>query len=612
MSARLSAVATGAVLLASAFFGGAVLYVAYRPPLPAEPVSLVAMRFSTYLGGRDGDAGSAIALDADGYVYVAGQTTSDDFPTHRSIQPYRGSLFLGADLYLAKLTPGGDSLVYATYLGGGGDEFVTALAVDDAGRIYVAGGTTSADFPTAGAVHEYRGGRLFQSDAYIARLTADGTAVDFATYLGGTGDEAVTALALGDDGSLYVTGATMSEDFPITPGAMQNTHAGGGLLQADAFVAKLEPAGDGYELAYATYLGGRIDEIPSGLAVDGAGRAYVAGFTNSPDFPVRQPLQDAFSGPMREGEGDVFVCRLTPDGSALETSTYLGGTNDDQSTALALGPEGDVYLAGWTLSNDFPTTARALQPLRRGGLDAFLVRLSPSASTLALTYATFLGGSGEDAAHGLAVETDGGIWISGATDAVGFPLVLSSQPFSGGGLTDAFLAHLAPEGDSLDFATYLGGDGDEGIVRPALHPGGTLCVTGTTRSGDFPTFQALQAASGEVMPSGSAFVTCFGAPPAPVATEAAANVPAAFALEANYPNPFNPSTIIPFAVAQPSRVVLEVFDVTGRRVATVIDGDYAPGRYEAPFDARGLASGIYVYRIRMDDFRQARTMLLLR
>jgi hypothetical protein len=182
----------------------------------------------------------------------------------------------------------------------------------------------------------------------------------------------------------------------------------------------------------------------------------------------------------------------------------------------------------------------------------------------------------------------------------------------GGGATEAFVAHLSAVGDSLAMATYLGGSGNEAFPRAALGPDGMLCVTGTTLSHDFPTRHAMQADPRESTPSGSTFLSCFGEADAPVATENPETIPTAFALHANYPNPFNPTTIIPFSVAQPSRVVLDVFDVTGRRIATLVDSTYPPGRYETRFDAHGLASGLYLYRIQMGDFQAARSFVLVR
>jgi len=299
------------------------------PPLSPDTGAIdqpPTLRFSTYLGGREIDLSTAIAVDQEGAVYIAGQTLSDDFPTQSPFQPYQGGPLAGADAFVAKLSPDGDSLLYATYLGGSlGEEIVAAMTVDEQGRVYVAGTTTSMDFPTQNALHGFRPGSQLFADAFVARLSPDGSTLEFSTYLGGTGDETATGLALGEDGSLYVTGTTTSTNFPTTPGVLQtDRHGDAASPHSDAFVVRLAPAGGGFALDYATYLGGARDEIPNALAVDDEGRAWVAGGTTSLDFPLHNALQSAYAGPIRNLEGDAFVARLSTDASSLDLATYLG------------------------------------------------------------------------------------------------------------------------------------------------------------------------------------------------------------------------------------------------------------------------------------------------
>ncbi|MDX1547941.1 MAG: SBBP repeat-containing protein [Rhodothermales bacterium] len=675
-----------------------------RFEVAAPPAPSMALQFSTYLGGSDLDLGSAIALDADGAVYVAGQTFSSDFPTRNAAMGYQGGPIAGADGFVVKYSPGGDRLVYATYLGGSlGAEVITAMAVDGQGRVYVAGTTTAPDFPARNPIHTYRGGGQLLSDAFVARLSADGTEVEFATFLGGTGDETATALALGDDGSVYLTGTTTSGDFPTTAGVVQPEPARGDeRARTDAFIVKLIPDGVAFSLGYATYLGGTWDEVPHALAVDAGGHAWVAGMTNSDDFPLQAPLQNTFGGPLREFEGDGFVTRLTPDGTALGFSTYLGGTQDDQATGLALGDDGGVYLTGSTMSNTLPTTPGAYQTERRGLRERFAARLMPEGAGWRIDYATRLGAAGTTLGRaGLAADRAGRVWIAGATSAEQFPTAGAEQAAYGGGETDAFVARLDASGTALGAATLLGGSAGEAVTALALGPD-RVCVTGGTGSGDFPTRGARQAVFDGPAAVGlrltSAFVACFatvneapvltriavrpdsvgliareeavftaegldqfGQPAfalAPVwtatggaidsagrytagdaagvfavtatdtasglsasavvnlfsgvPTEDPAGLPTAFALYGNYPNPFNPQTTIRFDVKEPARVVLTVYDVLGRRRATLLAKDHAPGRYAVRFDARGWPSGLYLYVIEMGSFRAAQRMLLVR
>lgn len=677
----------------------ALLLAAPLLPTAAQP----ALRFSTYLGGSELDLAGAVALGDDGAVYVVGHTRSSDFPTRNAAQGYQGSLFLGTDVFAAKLSADGDSLLYATYLGGAlGEEMAVAAVVDAQGRLYVAGTTSSPDFPVRGALQGFRAGDETASDGFVARLSADGSAVEFATWLGGSGDETITALALGPDGAVYVAGSTTSTDFPVTPGVVQPARAGDAAIAlSDAFVARLTPDGDGLALDYATYLGGGRDDVPRALAVDDAGRAWVAGTTTSLDFPLQDALQTAYAGPIRDLEGDAFVARLSADAAALDVATYLGGAQDDGATGLALDAEGRVYVAGSTMSPDFPTTAGAYQAQRAGLQERFVARLAPAGSAWMLDVSTRLGAAdgAVTSRAGLAVDRAGRVWTAGATTTSRFPLRDAAQPGYGGGTTDAFLVRLDADVRTLGYGTFLGGTGADAATSLALGDD-ALCLAGGTGSPDIPVQAPLQPTFDGPATAGvgltSVVVTCYGvvnqaamlaevavAPdsvalrpgesvpfaaagrdqfgqPAPVdvgwtatggtidesglftagetvgrfhvtARDEATGLsgtavvvvdrdlatdddglPTAFALYGNYPNPFNPETVIRFDVKAPARVVLTVYNALGRRQATLVDRRYPPGRHEVRLDARDWASGVYFYRIEMGDFRAARRMVLLR
>jgi hypothetical protein len=474
------------------------------------------LQFSTYLGGSAIDLSTAIAVDRDGYVYVAGQTLSDDFPTQTPAQAYQGGPLVGADAFVAKFSPAGDSLLYATYLGGSmGEELVAALAVDEQGRAYVAGTTTSMDFPTQHPVHGFRPGPQAFSDAFVARLRSDGTAIDFATYLGGTGDETATALALDDDGAVYVAGTTTSTDFPTTSGVVQPTRPDDAAPSSlDGFIARLAPTGNALALDRATYLGGTRDDIPHALAIDADGHAWVAGGTTSTDFPTHSALQPTYAGPIRDLEGDAFVARLSPDATALDVSTYLGGNQDDQATGLALDADGQVVLTGTTMSSDFPTTPGAYQPQRQAVRERFVAWLEPSGGGWALAASTRLSAPGgfETGRAGLAVDRAGHVWVAGATTSDRFPTQEAVQSVYGGGENDAFLARLDASGQTLGYATFLGGHEADVVTGLALGPE-ALCLTGGTGSSDFPLQAALQSAFDGPSTGGqrltSTFVACF-------------------------------------------------------------------------------------------------------
>jgi hypothetical protein len=343
--------------------------------------------YSTYFGGRLGDDGAwRIALDSNRDVYVTGSTASTDFPFKNFLNiqnpPYSGATLHGpSDAFVTKLNPalaGDASLVYSSYLGGGGDETGYGIAVDSAGSAYVSGSTGSSNFPVKNPLNIqnplYSGATLHgTTDAFAIKLSPDGQSLAYSTYLGGGANEEARSLALDSAGSVYVFGWSSSADFPV-----KNPLSGGGYSGAtlhgpsDAFVTKLSP--DGQSLAYSTYLGGSSDEYGAAIAVDADGNAYVTGETHSTDFPVFNVSND-YQNP--GGNGDAYVTKLSAAGSALVGSGYLGGTEEDAGYGIATGDiNGGVpkaYVTGSTASDDFPTVAGS--PPFGGFYDAFVAKL---------------------------------------------------------------------------------------------------------------------------------------------------------------------------------------------------------------------------------------------
>jgi hypothetical protein len=350
-------------------FGGAVSNGgdAFVTQLDAAGSALV---YSTYLGGSGLDEGNSIAVDPAGNAYVSGLTQSFDFPTTAGAFQTRGGG--GTNAFVAKLDPAGSALVYCTYLGGSGGTGGGSLAVDASGNVYVEGSTDSIDFPTtAGAFQTTYGGGI--SDAFVAKLDPAGSALVYSTYLGGSGEDSTTGLAIDAAGNAYVTGGTDSSDFPTTMGAFQTTK-GGGTFGSDAFATKLDATGS--VLVYSTYLGGSGTDYAQGIAVDAAGNAFVTGNTNSSDFPTTATaFQTTYGG---DACCDAFVTQLDAAGSALVYSTYLGGSGDDGGSAIALDtvPNPNAYVTGFTNSGDFPTSAGAFQATNAGNYDAFVAKIT--------------------------------------------------------------------------------------------------------------------------------------------------------------------------------------------------------------------------------------------
>jgi hypothetical protein len=501
--------------------------------------------YSTYFS-----AGAlAIAADTEGNAYVVGSAAAMNFPAEQPLQSSDGERIFPT-AFISKFNAAGTSLLYSTYLGGtgsdrsgnlgscgpvsgpnpgggrpitviNGGDGATAIAVDAQGNAYIAGFTSSSDFPTVGPLQATnRAAASHGSNAFLAKLNAAGNALVYSTYLGGSGDQAqlitgdsALAIALDAAGEAYIAGITESTDFP-TQMAFQasNTEPSG---TPTAFVAKVNVAGSA--LVYSSYLGGGggkpyagVGDCANAIAVDGSGNAYVAGQTSSANFPTVAAFQPANHSAVE----NAFVTKLNPGGSPVY-STYLGGSTEDAAFAIAVDASGDAYLAGFTASSDFPT-ANALQPQNATGghgANAFVSKFNPIGK--GLIYSTYLGGSTYEQANGLAVDESGNAYVTGATYSNNFPTVGPLQATNTAGAhsaDNAFISVLNPGGTTLEFSTYLGGSGNGAFIScpagpadacPKAYDGdsasaiavdgsGNIYVTGTTSSIDFPTVAAFQ------------------------------------------------------------------------------------------------------------------------
>jgi len=395
-------------------------------------------------------------------------------------------------------------LSYSTYLGGSYNDYGYGIAVDSAGSAYVTGYTLSADFPTANPLQAICDGcnpTYGIGDAFITKLNSAGSALVYSTYLGGSGDDSGNGIAVDSSGNAYVTGYTDSTDFPtVNPLQATNKGAAESPYIPTAFVAKLNSTGSA--LVYSTYLGGSDYDYGYGIAVDSVGDAYVSGRTASADFPTVNPLQGT-----KHGGYDVFVAKLNAAGSALVYSTYLGGSEDDFGYGIAVDSAGNAYVAGGTMSTDFPT----VNPLQGSNLcsglvvecgEAFVAKLNAAGS--ALVYSTYLGGNDGASGGGIAVDSSGNAYVTGGTESTDFPTVNPLQGTRYGG-SDAFVAKLNTTGSALVYSTYMGGSGEDGGGGIAVDSSGNAYVAGTTDSTDFPTVNPIQATCG-----GSA-LTCYNA-----------------------------------------------------------------------------------------------------
>jgi hypothetical protein len=477
-------------LLAENQIGFAIGPYDHSKPLIIDP----RLVYSSYLGGSGADYGYGIAVDSSGNAYVAGKTSSTNFPTAGAYQS-SGTTFPVA--FVTKINAAGNAVVYSTYLGE--QSAASGIAVDSSGDAYVTGGgsgipTTPGAFQTQAA----------SGAAFVVKLAAAGNQVIYGTYLG----DSVTSgdgIAVDSSDEAAITGTTASQSLPTAnaiksqcPSCSPNGPAG-----QNAFVTKFNAAGSA--LVFSTYLGGNTTTAGSGVAVDSTGNVYATGYTAAADFPTTPgSWQSSFGG----GTQHAYVTKFSPTGS-LVYSTYLGGSGADRGYAIAVDSSGGAYVTGNTQSADFPTlnafqSTYSAQKQANGYDSAFVTKLNASGS--ALVYSTYLEGSSSDSGFAVAVDSSGDAYVAGATSSSDFPTANAVQSTYGGS-EDGFLTELAPAGNSLVFSTYLGGSGQDIAYGVAVDSADNAYATGYTQSTNFPKANPLQAAYGG---AGDAFVAKIG------------------------------------------------------------------------------------------------------
>ncbi len=461
-------------------------------PLVIDPGLL----YSTYLGGNNSDLGNPIAVDAAGSAYVTGETESNDFPT--TAGAFDTSFNGNNDAFVTKLNATGSALVYSTYLGGSGDDRGHGIALD-AGNAYITGETESPNFPTTlGAFDTSFNGNV---DAFVTKLNATGSApLLYSTYLGGSNADRGFEIADDGAGGAYVTGQTAGGTpvFPTTVGAFDTSFNG----QTDVFVTKLNATGSA-PLSYSTFLGGAQNESGDGIAVDGAGSAYVTGRTAASAFPTTAGAFDT----SHNGGDDVFVTKLNATGSAPTYSTFLGDNGADRGFGITFDASGSAYVTGETQSNDFPTTLGAFDTVRNGN-DAFVTKLNAT-GTAPLSYSTFLGGTSSETGFGIALDSTGNAYVTGETTSTTFPTTVGAFDTSFNGNSDAFVTKLNATGSApLSYSTFLGGSNGDMGQGIAVDAPNSVYVTGETNSGGANPFPTTAGAFDTTFNTdGDAFVT---------------------------------------------------------------------------------------------------------
>lgn len=399
--------------------------------------------YATYVGGTDFENATDIVIDEAGNAYIAGYTTSIDFPT--SPGAFDATMDGDSDAFVVKLNADGTQLLYGSYLGGSENELTWGIDLDTENNAVITGFTPSTDFPTTSGAYDTTLDTWY--DVFVTKFNADASSLIYSTFVGGeNADYSFGGVAVDSTGNAYVSGYTHSANFPTTPDAFDTTYD-----DQEIFVFKLNP--DGSNLLYSTFLGGSETEYVEGLTVDESGQVYLTGNTRSLDFPVTTGAFDPdYNSEPEEFEGDAFVAQLNAAGSDVVYATYLGGNGEDIGHAVVLDAAGNIYVTGETDSNNFPTTDNAFDATFNSDeemfppRDVFVSKLSPAGSDL--SYSTYLGATEYDHGYGLVADDASNVYVTGATSSIEFPTTPGAFDTVVEGFKDIFISKLFTGSDS--------------------------------------------------------------------------------------------------------------------------------------------------------------------
>ena len=449
------------------------------------------LTYSTYFGGSGSDENVYTVTDSEGNVWITGSTTSVNLYT--TPDAYNRTFSGSYDIFVIKLDGENGSLLYSTYLGGSNYELPMTIEIDSVDNVWICGETGSSDFPTtSNAFNSTMNGPI---DMFIFSLSGTNGSLLYSTFVGGSGVESAFSMDLDSEGNIWATGITDSGDFPMSPSSLYPGYNG----SFDAVLFQISK--NGTTMLYSTFFGGTGDDRGYELLIDSSDDVCVAGTTDSFDFPV---TVDAYKNTTSGGR-DIYLLKLTGDGSTLLYSTYFGGSGQEDVMSIAFDNFGNIWGTGSTTSGILPITANAYDTSYGGSYDCIVFQFAQNGSTL--LYLTYLGGSNQDYGRSIMVAGNNAVWISGDTGTDTFPTTPDAFNESLSGIRDAFLLSLAPNGTDLYYSTFLGGSGREVFSSLALGPSGRVWVAGKTDSIDFPTTNDAfnRSASG----SDDLFVTSF-------------------------------------------------------------------------------------------------------
>lgn len=434
--------------------------------------------YSTFIGGSSADYPNGIVLDAASNAIITGRTYSNLYPT--TAGSYDVTYNNAYDVFVSKMDISGN-LIFSTYIGGTSSDNAWDIAIDGNQDIYVVVETTSNNYPTSTGCFD--NSYSWGDEIAVTKLNASGSGLLYSTYIGGNDADEGYAIAVDALGNAYITGATLSTDYPVTAGAYDVTFNGG----SDVIITKLNSTGTA--LVYSTFIGGNDWDYGFGIAVDNFNNAYITGYTPNGTYPT---TAGSFSPFYSGGGQDAFVTKINAAGNALVYSTFIGSATIDVGRDIAVYGN-SAYITGETFSGGtFPVTAGSYDPTHNGSIDIFVTKLNIAGS--ALDFSTYIGGSIGDLAYGIAIDPLGNVYVVGYTGSTNFPTTAGAHDASyNGGTGDIVISKLNPAGSTLLYSSYIGGSAFDGGWSSAGGPkvaadaSEKAFITGYTSSSNYPT-----------------------------------------------------------------------------------------------------------------------------
>jgi len=567
---------------------------------------------STFIGGSsaDDDYGPSLQIDNEGYIYLCGYTSSSDFPSFNGYDPaYNG----GKDIFVCKFSSDLSTLLVSTFIGGSGNDFEATMCFDaERENLFISGYTSSTDFPVT--ENAFAAANNGGSDCYLLKINKDLSDLQASTYFGGSANEGQQwpklDIALGQSGNIYIAGLTCSPDFPVLQGISQDSTYAGGTNGGDAFAAKFD--GNLSSLLAATYIGGSFNEWRMSIGIDSEENIFVCGETESGDFSFTPAAYDSSFN----GASDIFICKYDNSLSELISATCLGRNNFEEPLDLAIDTDNKIFISGYTKSSNFPTTAGSYDHVFSGGdRDGYIASFSNDLSDLISS--TFLGGNLRDDVTTISIDAAGLIYAGGNTSSTNFPTTLNTFDFTyngGSDYGDAFVSVLSNDLTQLHASTYIGGNLDDRALDIALNPESNIVIAGYSKSAGFPvTAQAYDSLNTDSYCD--CFISVFTQDLTGniVATEPENELQNSAGTDFGcYPNPFNAHATIRFTLLHESKVKMDIYNIKGSCISTLIDNYLTPGFHSATFDGNNLPSGIYFIRLITEERELYKKIILLK